>query len=120
MYAGSYDNGAGGSPVANRGSPAKAFTPSKPGDGLRAFADNASVMVEPPAGTALNAVASTLLNVKSVRLEGASVTSKQVHAFCDHIELLIRSRVYDAQTFTLLTDPQSIMAIGLRFNPPHP
>jgi hypothetical protein len=23
--------------------------------------------------------------------------------------------VYDAQTFTLLTDPQSIMAIGLRF-----
>ena len=24
-------------------------------------------------------------------------------------------RVYDAQTFTLLTDPQSIMAIGLRF-----
>ena len=25
------------------------------------------------------------------------------------------SRVYDAQTFTLLTDPQSIMAIGLRF-----
>ena len=107
MYAGSYDNGAGGSPVANRGSPAKAFTPS---DGLRAFADNASVIVEPPAGTALNAVASTLLNVKSVRLEGASVTSKQVHAFCDHIELLIRSRVYDAQTFTLLTDPQSIMA----------
>ena len=70
MYAGSYDNGAGGSPVANRGSPSKAFTPSKPGDGLRAFADNASVMVEPPAGTALNAVASTLLNVKSVRLEG--------------------------------------------------
>jgi hypothetical protein len=23
--------------------------------------------------------------------------------------------MYDAQTFTLLTDPQSIMAIGLRF-----
>ncbi len=40
---------------------------------------------------------------------------KQVHAFCDHAELLIRARVYDAQTFTLLTDPQSIMGIGLRF-----
>jgi hypothetical protein len=40
---------------------------------------------------------------------------KQVHAFCDHVELLIRARVYDAQTFTLLTDPQSIMVIGLRF-----
>ena len=115
MYAGSYDSGAGGSPAANEGSPVRNFTPSKPGDGLRAFADNASVMMELPAGTALNAVASTLLNVKSMRLEGASVTSKQVHAFCDHIELLIRSRVYDAQTFTLLTDPQSIMAIGLRF-----
>ena len=38
-----------------------------------------------------------------------------LHAFCDHIELLIRSRVNDAQTFTLLTDPQSIMVIGLRF-----
>ena len=29
--------------------------------------------------------------------------------------LLIRAHVYDVQTFTLLTDPQSIMAIGLRF-----
>ena len=28
LYAGSYDNGAGGSPVTNRGSPVKAFTPS--------------------------------------------------------------------------------------------
>jgi hypothetical protein len=45
----------------------------------------------------------------------ASLTPKQVHAFCYHVELLIRARVYDAQTFTLLTDPQSIMAIGLRF-----
>ena len=27
----------------------------------------------------------------------------------------LSSRVYDAQSFTLLTDPQSIMAIGLRF-----
>ena len=49
-----------------------------------------------------------------MRLEGASLTPKQVHAFCDHVELLILARVYDAQTFTLLTDPQSIMAIGLR------
>ena len=45
----------------------------------------------------------------------ASLTPKQVHAFCGHVELLICARVYDAQTFTLLTDPQSIMAIGLRF-----
>ena len=34
---------------------------------------------------------------------------------CNHVELLIRARLYDAQTFTLLTDPQSIMAISLRF-----
>ena len=40
MYAGSYDNA------------------------------NASVMAESPAGNALNAVASTLLNAKAVRLEG--------------------------------------------------
>ncbi len=66
-------------------------------------------------GDALTAVASILLNAKAVRLEGASLTSKQVHVFCDHVELLIRDRVYDSQTFTLLTDPQSIMAIGLRF-----
>jgi hypothetical protein len=46
----------------------RTFTPSKPGDGLRAFADNASVMVDSPAGNALNAVASTLLNAKAVRL----------------------------------------------------
>ncbi len=63
----------------------------------------------------LTAVASTLLNTKAVRLEGVSLTPKQVHAFCDHVELLIRARVYDTQTFTLLMDPQSIMAIGLRF-----
>jgi len=48
-------------------------------------------------------------------LEGASLTPKQVHAFCYHLELLIRVRVYDAQTFTLLTDPKSIIAIGLHF-----
>jgi hypothetical protein len=38
---------------------------------------------------ALTAIASTLLNAKAVRLEGASLTPKQVHAFCDHDELLI-------------------------------
>jgi hypothetical protein len=82
---------------------------------LRAFADNASVTVGNPAGDALTAVASTFLNAKAVRLEGASLTPKQVYAFCDHVELLICARVYDAQTFTLLRDPQSIMAISLRF-----
>ena len=90
-------------------------TPSKPGDGLRAFTDDASITAINPSGDALTTVASTLLNAKSVRLEGASLTPKQVHAFCDHVELLIRARVYDKHTFTLLTDPQSIMAIGLRF-----
>ena len=88
MYAGSYDNGAGGSLVANRGSSVRTFTPSKPGDGLCAFA-----------GNVLDAVASTLFKAKAVLLEGASVTSKHVHAFCDHIELLIRSGMNDAQTF---------------------
>ena len=108
MNAASGNRGAVDTPAANQGPLGRTFTPSKPGDGLRAFVDNASV-------TALTAVASTLLNAKAVRLEGASLTPKQVHAFCDHVELLIRARVYDAQTFTLLTDPQSIMAIGLRF-----
>ena len=75
------------------------------GDGLRTFADNASVTLVNPSGDALTTVASTLLNAKAVRLEGASLTPKQVHAFS----------VYDTQTFTLLTDPQSIMAISLRF-----
>jgi hypothetical protein len=85
------------------------------GDGLRTFADNASVTLVNPSGDALTTVASTLLYAKAVRLEGASLTPKQVHAFCDYVELLIRARVYDAQTFTLLTNPQSIMAISLRF-----
>jgi hypothetical protein len=85
------------------------------GDGLRTFADNASVTLVNPSGDALTTVASTLLNAKAVRLEGASLTPKQVHAFCNHVELLIRARMYDTQTFTLLTDPQSIMAISLRF-----
>ena len=35
--------------------------------------------------------------------------------FCDHVEVLIRARFLDRQTFTLLTDPQSILAIGLPF-----
>ena len=43
MYAGSYDNSAGGSLIASRGSSVRPFTPSEPGNGLRAFADNASV-----------------------------------------------------------------------------
>ena len=115
MYAASGNRGAVDTPAANQGPLGRTFTPSKPGDGLRAFADNASVTVVNSSGDALTAVASTLLNAKAVRLEGASLTPKQVHAFCDHVELLIRARVYDAQTFTLLTDPQSIMAIGLRF-----
>ena len=97
-------------PAANQWPLGRTFTPSKPGDGLRALADNASVTVVNPSGDTLTAVAS-----KAVRLECANLTPKQVHAFCDHVELLIRARVYDAQTFTLLTDPQSIMAIGLRF-----
>jgi hypothetical protein len=63
----------------------------------------------------MTADANTLLNTKSVRLEWASLTTKQVHAFCDHVEVLIRARVLDRQIFTLLTDPLSIMAIGLRF-----
>ena len=50
-----------------------------------------------------------------VRLEGASLTSKQVHAFCDHIDQLVRTRIFDSQTFTLLATPQSITAIGLCF-----
>ena len=104
-----------GVPSTLQGPLGRTFTPFKLGVGLRAFADNASVTVVNSSGDALTAVASTLLNAKTVRHEGASLTPKLVHAFCDHVELLIRVRVYDAQTFTLLTDPQSIMAIGLRF-----
>jgi hypothetical protein len=93
----------------------KSFTPSKPGDGLRAFAVEASATTQLPANDTLQAVHGALLSVKPVRLDGASLTARQVHAFCDHLEVLLRSRVFDPQTFTLLTDPQSIMAIGLRF-----
>ena len=76
MYAASGDRGVVGTTAANRGSLARSSTPSKPGDGLRAFADNASVIVVNPAGDVLTAVASTLLNAKIVRLEGASLTPK--------------------------------------------
>ena len=93
----------------------KSFTPSKPGDGLRAFAVEASAPTQLPANDTLQAVHRALVSVKPVRLDGASLTARQVHAFCDHLEVLLRSRVFDPQTFTPLTDPQSIMTIGLRF-----
>ena len=113
MYAASGDRGADGTLAANRGSLARPFTPSKLGDGhsgqghwsrldhlsspvmVLAFANNALVTVVNPS-----------------QLEGRA---SRVHPFCDHVELLIRARVYDAEIFTLLTDPPSIMAIGLRF-----
>jgi hypothetical protein len=56
-YAASGDRGAVGTPAANRGSLAMSFTPSKPGNGLCAFADNASVTVVNPASDALTAAA---------------------------------------------------------------
>jgi hypothetical protein len=102
MYAASGDRGASGTPAANIHS-------------FQALAGNVSVTVVNPSGDALTTVASILLNAKAVRLEGASLTPKQVHAFCDHVDLLIRAHVNDAQTFTLLTDPQSIVAISLCF-----
>ena len=74
-----------------------------------------SATTQLPANNTLQAVHGALLSVKPVRLDGASLTARQVHAFCDHLEVLLRSRVFDPQTFTLLTDPQTIMAIGLRF-----
>ena len=86
--------------------------PLTPGDGACTPHPTSAVMVEHPTGDAITAVASTLLNTKSVRLERASLTPKQMHAFCDHAKVLIRARVLDRETFTLLTDPQSIMAIG--------
>jgi hypothetical protein len=119
MYALSHVGGAGDSSSATRGpmgnTASKSFTPSKPGDGLRAFAVEASATTQLPANDTLQAVHGALLSVKPVRLDGASLTARQVHAFCDHLEVLLRSRVFDPQTFTLLKDPQSIMAIGLRF-----
>jgi hypothetical protein len=119
MYALSHGGGAGNSFSATRGptsnTASKSFTRSKPGDGLRTFAVEASAATQPPASDTLQAVHGVLLNVKPVRLDGASLTARQVHAFCDRLEVLFQSRVFDPQTLTLLTDPQSIMAIGLRF-----
>ena len=69
-----------------------------------------SATTQLPANDTLQAVHGALLSAKPVRLDGAFLTARQVHAFCDHLEVLLRSRV-----FTLLTDPQSIMAISLRF-----
>jgi hypothetical protein len=69
-----------------------------------------SAKTQLPANDTLQAVHGALLSAKPVRLDGAFLTARQVHAFCDHLEVLLRSRV-----FTLLTDPQSIMAISLRF-----
>jgi hypothetical protein len=64
----------------------------EPGAAWKDFAGYASVTVVNLSGDALTAVASTLLKAwpPPVRLEGASLTPKQAHAFCDHIELLIR------------------------------
>ena len=91
MYAASGIRGAVDTPSANQGPLGRTFTPFKPGDDLRA----STITVINPSGNALTTVASTLLNAKAVRLEGASLTPKQVHAFCDHVELLICARVYD-------------------------
>ena len=96
----------------------KPFTPSKPGEGLHAFVGDSAVSTARPAGDALAVVAGAVFGTKPVvRLEGATLTSKQVHAFCDHIDQLVRARVFDSQTFTLLTTPQSIMAIEMRLTP---
>ena len=109
MYALSHVGGAGDSSSATRGptcnTVSKSFTPSKPGNGLRTFAVEASAPTQPPANDTLQAVHGALLSVKPVRLDGASLTARQVYAFCDHLEVLLRLRVFDPQTFTLLTDP---------------
>ncbi len=44
-----------------------------------------------------------------------NTAARQAYAFCDHLEVLLPSQVLDPQTFALLTDPQYIMAISLRF-----
>jgi hypothetical protein len=79
---------------------------------LCAFAVEASATTQSPASDTLHGA---LLNVKPVRLDGASLTALQVRSFCGYLEVLLRSQVYDPQIFTLLTDPQTIMAIGLHF-----
>ena len=73
MYALSHVHGAGDSPVATRGftgnTTIKPFIPSKPGDGLRAFADDTTIIPAPvawiPAPVTIISVAwIPLLNVK--------------------------------------------------------
>ena len=88
----------------------KPFTPSKPGDGLRAFADDAATIPAPLGGNALlGGIVPSLHKVKPVSFKWASLTTKQVQAFCDHIEIPLRARACDAHTFTLLTDSQFII-----------
>ncbi len=53
MYAACGNRGAVDTPAANQGPLGKTFTLSKPGDGLHAFADNASVTVVNPSSDAL-------------------------------------------------------------------
>ena len=112
MYASSNSGGVNDTPIINRGvtgsTTVRPFTPSKLGEGLHAFAGDSAVSPARLAGDALAVVAGAVLGTKPVR-------SKQIHAFCDHIDQLVRVRVFDSQTFTLLTTPQSIMAMGLRF-----
>jgi hypothetical protein len=61
MYAASGSRDAVDTPAADHGPLGRAFTPSKPGDGVCAFADNALVTVGNLPGDALTAIASTLL-----------------------------------------------------------
>jgi len=47
---------------------------------------------------------------KPSKPDEASSTARQAYAFCDHLEVLLPSRLLDPQTFALLTDPQSVYA----------
>ena len=67
---------------------------------MRDFADEASVVVENPAGDALTADVDAVLNTKPVRLEGTSLSTMQVHAFCVYIDYLVRVRDYDTRTLS--------------------
>ena len=93
MYASSHGGGVGDTPIINRGvtgnTTMKPFTSSKPGEGLHAFVGDSAVSTARPAGDALAVVAGAVLDTKPVRLEGDTLTSKQVHAFCDHIDQLV-------------------------------
>ena len=110
MYAASGNRGA---VAANQGPLGRTFTPSKPGDGLRAFADNASVTVVNSSGDVLTAVASTLLNAKAVRLEGASLTPKEVHVFCDHV---FWYNLYTSMQKTITVDQANIAQTRKQFS----